>query len=80
MTNNTGTTTQTPKKSNKKLLVIVAIVLALLALDYFKLNYVLGEKEETPVVDSVNVSADTTQVATSAVVAIDTTKKDSTNK
>lgn len=82
MTNKTDTSTNAaPKKSNKKLWVIVAIVLGLLALDYFKFNYVIGAKEEAPVADSTTVAVDTTQVVEPTKVATsDTSKADSTQK
>ena len=82
MTNESTSTDSTPKKSNKTTIVVVLLVVVSLGLlDYFKTNVFLG-KGECSSSDSTSVTPVVvdTVVPTPVVIAVDTTKADTTKK
>ena len=77
----TSTSPEAPKKSNKKMLAVVSLVLILI----FGTNHFTFQVGYTTLGLSVNDSTiviapamDTTKVVVAPVVAVDTTKKDTT--
>lgn len=79
---NESTSTETPKKSNKKTIIVTLLIVGLAAIfDYSQTNFLLG-KGECNSNDSTSVTpvAVDTIVPTPVVVAVDTTKVDTTKK
>lgn len=66
-----------PKKSNKTLFVIIAIIV-LLGIDHYKFHYISGS--DVVVTDSTIVVSPTIDSTTNVVAPIDTAKKDTTKK
>lgn len=71
-------TNTTPKKSNTKLFVIIALILAAVYLDYSKFHYVLGT--DVKVTDSTNVVTPIVDTLAKVAAVVDTTKRDTTKK
>lgn len=68
-------TTPAPKKSNKRLFVIIALILGALGIDHYTFHYVSGGADVVVTVNDSTISA-TAHIDTTITIA----KKDTTKK